>query len=418
MAAGDVKITSTSLHVLGNSNIPPSGEVRVSSTTLQVLADYDLAPPPSGEVRVTSTTLQVLADMLMPVSGISTTQSATLILTSDKQPIRLTQAATLVLAADYQPIRTTQAVLNILDYTISQNRITQAATLALSTETPCLTRRAQMWRLERSDGEVFAFTTHDEPLTFMGEVYKPCDSLSSTASDSGISSDGSVGDTTITGVFSDDSITEADLARGLFDGAKVKVWLVPWDDSQYKTDIVQQIASGVLGKTSQGDLSFTVEMISPASKLTTRPLLETYTPACRWELGDGRCPVDIEALRVSSTVTAIFARDGFNSTTFRSFADSAIVNPNGYFEFGLLTWTSGKNAGLSAEIKTQENGTFILWAKMPFEIEVGDAYSVVPGCNKTREDHTNKFGLNMVDFGGFPDIPGQDVLTKTPNSKG
>ena len=39
MASGEVRVTSTTLQVLGNSNIPPSGEVRVASTTLQVLGN-------------------------------------------------------------------------------------------------------------------------------------------------------------------------------------------------------------------------------------------------------------------------------------------------------------------------------------------------------------------------------------------
>ena len=347
------------------------------------------------------------------------TQAATLVLAKDAQPLRTTQAATLVLAKDAQPIRTTQSALTVLDYTISQARVTQAAALALVTEVPCLMRRAQVWKITRTDGITFAFTTHDEPVKWMGLTYTPCDSLKASAADSGIlSAGGGVGDSAVNGILSDDSITEHDLANGLFDGATVEVWLVPWDQSTYAADQPQRLTAGLLGKTSQGGLTYTAEMLTPGSKLTTRPLLEAYTPACRWDLGDGRCPVDLEALRVASTVTGIEAKNAFSRATFRRFFDTGLTEPDGYFDFGVLTWTTGDNAGLSSEVKEYGGGMITLWNAMPSEIQAGDQYTIVPGCNKTREDHTVKFGLNMVDFGGFPDIPGQDVLIRTPNAKG
>lgn len=352
------------------------------------------------------------------MANVRTTQAAQLVLAKEDVPLRTTQAATLVLARDGQPLRTTQAALTVLDYTISQARITQAAVLCLTAGAPCLTQRAQVWKITRTDGITFAFTTHDEPVNWMGLTYTPCDSLRASASESGIINGGSIGDTTVNGVLSDDSITEFDLANGLFDGATVEVWLVPWNDSVYTTDQPQRIAAGVLGKTSQGGITYTAEMLTPGSKLTTRPLLESYTPACRWDLGDGRCPVDLEALRVASTVTGIEAKNAFNRATFRRFFDTGLTEQDGYFDFGILTWTTGDNAGLSSEVKEYGDGMVTLWNAMPNEIQSGDQYTIVPGCNKTREDHTTKFGLNMVDFGGFPDIPGQDVLIRTPNAKG
>lgn len=332
---------------------------------------------------------------------------------------RTTQAATLVLVKDLQPMRTTQAVTTVLDYTISQARITQAATLALTAGAPCVTKHAQCWKIVRKDGLTFAFTTHDEPVWFMGLKYLPCDSLMSSASEnSTISGNGAVGNMEAKGVLSDDSITESDLANGLFDGATIEIWSVPWNQTDYVEDGPFRINAGVFGQTTQGGVSYTIEMITPGSKLTTRPLLETYTPACRWEFGDGRCPVDKEALKQTSAVTGIEAKNAFQRATYRRFFDTTLGQADNYFDFGELRWLTGANTGIRSEIKSYEGGLVTLWAVMPNSIETGDTYEITPGCDKTEDNHRNKFGLNMVDFGGFPNIPGTDIMTRTPNSKG
>lgn len=346
------------------------------------------------------------------------TQAASLALDASESSLRITQAAILTLYKEAQPLRTTQAAITSLDATISAARINQAAVLSLVTNTPCVEQRAQCWKITRKDGQAFLFTTHDLAVSFFGETYKPCYSLRSSASDGGIINNGSAGDTTITGLLSDESITEFDLVNGLFDGATVEVWVVPWSDPQYKTDSPRRLALGILGKTQTGGVTYTIEMLSPGAKLATKPLLETCTPACRYKLGDGRCPVDINSLTLNSSVESVEKRSAYSKASHRRFTDSLLSQDDGYFDFGVLTWITGDNANLSSEIKTYQSDVITLWQPMPNEIKPGDQYSISPGCNKTVDDHKNKFGLDMVDFGGFPDIPGNDVLTRTPNAKG
>ena len=55
-------------------------------------------------------------------------------------------------------------------------------------------------------------------------------------------------------------------------------------------------------------------------------------------------------------------------------------------------------------------GAFVLAFAVPFNIAVGDTFSVVPGCRHRRtEDCKNKFS-NVINFRGFPDVPGNDVI--------
>ena len=328
------------------------------------------------------------------------TQGSVLALASFSGGLRLTHTATLALARDSYPVL-----------------VTQAAVLMLATTAPCATMRCQCWKLTRRDGRVFAFTTHDQIVEFMGLEYMPCNSLVASAFESGvISSGGSVGDAEVNGILADESITEHDLASGLFDGALVEIWQVSWGDI---TDTPRRLAKGILGKTTQGGIRYTAELLSTGAKLSQRPLLDTVTPACRFRLGDGRCPVNLAALEVDSEVTGLLARNALQRNRFRQFVDSSLTEADGYFDFGRLTWTSGDNAGISSEVKSYDAGDNIitLWEIMPNEIQVGDEYTITPGCDGTRAAHTDKFGLTMASFGGFPDIPGFDSMVQTPNAR-
>lgn len=80
----------------------------------------------------------------------------------------------------------------------------------------------------------------------------------------------------------------------------------------------------------------------------------------------------------------------------------------GYFTFGMVTFTSGGNIGLSMEVKSYVPGLVELQLPMPYPINVGDAYTITKGCGKRfNEDCRDGFN-NVVNFRGEPHIPGQD----------
>lgn len=344
------------------------------------------------------------------------TQAAALVLIADDSDGRVTQAAILALTSDSPGVRATQAAVLVLHNDEAAERVTQVAVLALVHETPCLQQLCQCWTITRQDGTVYRFTTHDEAVVLQGQTFQPCESLQATATSGGLVANG-VGDVQLKGLITDDSITARDLFGGMFDGAIVEVWEAQWGDAE-RGFIPRRLAKGVLGEITQGDTHFRAEMLSPGARLQQRPLLNTHTPACRWNLGDGRCPVNIEALRVSGTVGALSAKNVLQRSDYRMFYDAARVEADAYFADGEITWTSGDNAGLRSEVRTNEAGWVTLWAPMPYPIGLLDTYTLTPGCTKTTDDHTVKFGLDMVDFGGFPHLPGNDAILQTPNAKG
>jgi uncharacterized phage protein (TIGR02218 family) len=105
------------------------------------------------------------------------------------------------------------------------------------------------------------------------------------------------------------------------------------------------------------------------------------------------------------TVTSVTSR--------LAFADSAMIGtgtPEGYFDNGIITWDTGDNAGRSMEIKSfGTSGDFVLYLPMVDTIAVGDTGTAVAGCDKTLATCKATFN-NVVNFRGFPHVPGNDKL--------
>jgi uncharacterized phage protein (TIGR02218 family) len=122
-------------------------------------------------------------------------------------------------------------------------------------------------------------------------------------------------------------------------------------------------------------------------------------PACDADLGDARCGVTLASFTVTGTITGV--------TSKRAFADSGRAEADGYFDGGLITWTTGNNAGLAMEVKTFLNagGAIALQLPMPFTVQVGDEYSMSAGCDKAQATCIATFA-NGVNFQGFPHLPG------------
>lgn len=340
------------------------------------------------------------------------TQSAILALTEGESDTRVTQSAVLVMFSEVPPERITQAPVLALVQFDADTRISQVPVLALVDQVECLTRWAQAWRIERTDGEVFLFTDLDRVLTFKGESYQPCDSLNASATELATVL-GSVGNQELSGIISDTGITEADLYNGLFDNAKVEIWSVPWENQG--GEIPFRLLAGRLGDMSQGTLGFTAEILTPGGELQQRPLLRTYSPSCRWILGDENCTVDLDALEVSGSVTSTVIHTAPGNTSRRIFGDSSRTEDSGFFSQGTLTWTSGANNGRTSEIKDFDGTNFTLWETLLDTIQVGDTYTAKPGCDKTEQTCKDKFD-NFVNNGSFPHVPGNDAIQETPDS--
>lgn len=370
--------------------------------------------PPSAESRVTQEALLILES---GTTDLRSTQLAALVLGGPTPNIRDTQFAALVLAAPSPPMRVTQfAALPLVEFH-ADTPVTQMAALVLADQIPCTTQWAQTWTITRTDGQVFAFTSLDRPLTFRGVVHTPCNSLTATATEQSTTI-GASGNMELLGIISDSGISEQELYNGLFDFAAFEIWMVPWNNSTGQTPF--RLMAGTTGTMSHGIDGFKFEVLTGSANLRQKGLLEFFTASCRYGFGstlDARCPVNLAAITVAGSATSTAVPAASNSSTRRIVIDSSRAEPDGHFDLGVLTFTGGANAGAKSEIKRFEGGVFVLWSPLLFPIETGDTYTATPGCNKSPADHM-RFNADMVDYGGFPEVPGSDSINQFPDAKG
>jgi uncharacterized phage protein (TIGR02218 family) len=268
------------------------------------------------------------------------------------------------------------------------------------------TTLAWCWRIERGDGVVFGFTDHDRPLAFGGVSYEPESGFAASELRSGL--DLAVDAQEAEGVLSSDTITETDILDGRWDNAAVEVWRVNW------LDVAERVLMrrGAIGQVRRGRLAFVAEIRSLAH-LLNQTVGRTFQYACDAQLGDARCRVDLDdpAFQASGAVTTLAGDRGFAASGLAGFAA-------GWFALGRLSWTSGVNAGRTAEVAAHSVSGGVrqltLLEAPVRPIAVGDAFTVVAGCDKRLETCRSRFG-NVVNFRGFPHIPGQDTVIRYPN---
>lgn len=326
-------------------------------------------------------------------------------------PTRITQSVAIAGVINSGPARVTQTAAVVGVILNPPVRITQSvAIVGVRTERPgCLTQEADCWRIERLDGTVYTFTSHDRNLTFNGETYESCGSLSASALQ--LSAElGSTDNIDFAGIMYEGGVSELDIWSDKFAGAEVQVWRVPWTGSGSPV----LLAAGTVGSRTFGDTEYKFEIVTAGQRLAQQPIISTVTPTCRFKLGDARCTVDVSALAVTGTVTGLATVNLFTGARRRTFADSARAgDATGKFTLGKLTWTGGNNAGISVDVKSYTPGVFILEQPMPIPIALADTYSVTPGCNLTAETCKDVFA-NKINFGGFEFVKGYDDLNRTP----
>lgn len=267
-----------------------------------------------------------------------------------------------------------------------------AAHLAEGATTLC-----RCWSLTRRDGVVLGFTDHDGPLTFDGITFAATTGLEAaeTTAELGFA----IGGGEVSGAFAAVGLNEADLARGLYDDARIAIWLVNW------ADIAQRLLleTGFVGEVRRGDLGFTAE-VRGLAKAFDEERGRLYMRSCAADLGDARCGVALVA--VAASVATSDGRLGLTAPALAAFAD-------GHFTGGRLVFTGGGNVGFSTEVKRHgAAGGLValqLWQAPPAPIAAGDAFTVSPGCDKSFATCQAKFG-NGINFRGFPHIPGNDFI--------
>lgn len=271
------------------------------------------------------------------------------------------------------------------------------------------TTLAWCWKITRADGVILGFTDHDKVLSFSGTDYEPESGLS--ASEIRTASDLSVDSQDAEGALTSKRITETDILDGRWDNALVEVWRVNW---QAPTQRVL-MRRGSIGELRRGRVAFVAEVRSMAHVLG-QTMGRVYQGTCDAALGDGRCGVDLNDPAYAGTGAVV------DPIRDRAFTASGIGGfTGGWFSFGTLEWTSGQNSGRAAEVMLHEIASDIVTITLleaPVRaVETGHAFTIRAGCDKRAETCAAKFA-NMLNFRGFPHIPGQDTVIRYATADG
>jgi uncharacterized phage protein (TIGR02218 family) len=225
-----------------------------------------------------------------------------------------------------------------------------------------VTTLATLVKITRRDDVVVAFTDHDRDLSVDDVTYKSDGALSSSTLTQRL--DMKVKDFDVVGLLDSAALSAAEIEAGLFDHARIDVFVVNWADLSQGA---LQVRRGWLGEVALRGGQY-VASLRGLHDLLTRRVGETYTPECRYDCGEARCGVNLAALTVSGVVGSVIDE--------RTFTDATRGEESGYFQDATLTWTSGANKGASVEVSAWDlpSKTFTLWLPMGSPIVAGDAY--------------------------------------------
>lgn len=258
------------------------------------------------------------------------------------------------------------------------------------------------WRLTRRDATVIGFTDHDRDVTFDGTTFEAAAGF--TASEMRDSVGLSVDNLEVTSALSSERLSEADLAAGLYDDARVEIFRVNWAEPEQRA----LMRVGSLGEVRRAGLTFTAE-VRGLSHYLQQPKGRLYQFTCDADLGDQRCKVLLSnpLYRGEGTIIAAPSTRRFTVSGLDSFGDD-------WFSRGLLTFTSGAASGQSIEVRTHSKTvdavSIELWAAARGPLQADQTFIVTAGCDKHMATCQAKFA-NVANFRGFPAMPGNDFVT-------
>lgn len=262
------------------------------------------------------------------------------------------------------------------------------------------TTLASCWKITRIDSTVMGFTDHVENIVYDSVTYVATSGFQPT--DILQRDDMSVDNMEVAGILDSSYITESDIQAGRYDFASVEIFLLNYSNLTHGRMLIKK---GWIGEVTVKRGQFHAEIRGLAQKLNQN-IGKIFSPSCNAILGDTRCAVTVSGY-TSNAITVTTVTDN------RTFVTNATITDSTLYKSGELTWTTGNNANLKMEVKEfNQDSEITLVLPMPYTIQTGDTFTVVQGCDKSLSTCKNKFN-NILNFRGFPDLPGQDRILET-----
>ena len=259
------------------------------------------------------------------------------------------------------------------------------------------------WDVTRRDGTVLAFTDHDRDLVLDDVTYRANAALSAAEVEAqfGLAADNGA----VSGALQSAAITQSDIRAGLFDDADVRAWLVNWANPEER----EVTFAGFIGTIEITDGRFSAELRSYAERLN-QPLGRRYLRSCDVELGSALCGVDTAnpAFHCEAEVKEP------NLPRLTVIPDGSYAD--GWFAHGVLR-VDGRSYRITEDAPHGIHRRITVPDLSGVTIAMGAKVVLVAGCSKSSETCRTKFN-NILNFQGFPFIPGEDSALATPKAGG
>ena len=264
---------------------------------------------------------------------------------------------------------------------------------------------ADLFRITLSNGQILRHTNADMPVVWDGQTYEAHKLIikrGATRVAVGLDVDSNTLEIAAEPDYRLEGLQWSEAALGgALDGARVVIERIFFSDWATPVGAVV-IFSGRVSDVSGSRSAVKVDVKSDIELLNVSSPRNIYQSGCMRTLYDGGCKVNREKFTVNGRVTA-------NSTTGTELACN-LTQSDGWFNQGVIKFTSGRNAGLSRTVKEHKGGRLSFALRLPFPPQSGDVFKIYPGCDKRQETCGRKFD-NIVHFRGFPYIPAADTIT-------
>ena len=254
---------------------------------------------------------------------------------------------------------------------------------------------APFWRILRRDGVALGFTAHDRDLWFDGVLHRAAPGMVPSAIRR--SADLEPDSAEVKGALSHDALSADDLALGRFDGARVLIGLVDWENLERHV-----LYRGAMASVSEEAGRFTAVLQSRKAELQVDPVPRT-SPTCRATFCGPGC--NLSPAQFTHAAQAASHNLAANAVTL-----SAPV-PLGLLDGGSLRWLDGPYAGQAMGVVAAGPEGIVLDTPLDRAIPSGSAALVREGCDRTLETCHVRFA-NAVNFQGEPFLPGNDQLAR------
>lgn len=254
---------------------------------------------------------------------------------------------------------------------------------------------ATWWRVDRRDGVSLGFTTHDADLWFDGLTFSSAPGMmpASIRRSTGFDADSAEVDGAITHA----AISDEDLVAGRYDGARVVVGLVDWENLEHTA-----IYSGTIGTLTEEAGSFSAQLLSRKADLARDPIPRT-SPCCRADFCGPGC--GLSALRFTHEAVLTLQDSANNAVVVTcEVAPAQLMG-------GQLRWLDGPYAGLAMGIVGLAGTGMVLDLPLDEVLTPGFRAVVTEGCDHTLATCAERFA-NAVNFRGEPYLPGNDLVVR------